>query len=64
MPSKYVLFREDPASHKEVYYVAEGRKGERVQSHDLTKAMRFESARAAYGHGAQLGLLYWKAGVR
>jgi hypothetical protein len=59
----YVLFREDPNTHKEVY-MAEMVGKRPVSVKDPLLAMTFKSARFAYAFGADAGLDWWRVGRR
>ena len=59
----YVLFKEDPNSHREVYF--RDFINEVAQStRDVREARTFETAIRAYEYGDAMGLGWWKVGER
>lgn len=62
--TSYVLFREDPNTHKEVYLLnlVAGVLPQSTKKPD--RAKRFNSAAAGYTFGALFGLNSWRVGQR
>jgi len=61
---KYVLFRDDPNTHKEVYVGASSDYRDWSAVRSLREAMKFQTARQAYEYGAQHKLSWWRVGQR
>jgi hypothetical protein len=60
---KYVLFREDSNTHREVFLAAI-EKGKPLPCAEPQLALAFPSARSAYAFGAEHGLDWWRVGRR
>lgn len=60
----YVLFREDPNTHKEVYLAHISKSGRAYSTRDPRDAIRFETAAAGYALGSAHNLEWWHVGRR
>lgn len=60
---QYVLFRENPNTHREVYL--KRMLGEAAEwTENLAEAKKFASAKRAYAYGARFELEWWRVGQR
>lgn len=65
---RYVLFSEDPNTHKEVYVRGidpfETGAARVEKTRDVAQARDFPDARTAYEYGKRYRLFWWKVGQR
>jgi hypothetical protein len=67
MKLRYVLFRENPNTHKEVYLspaVGDEPEATVPTVNSPRKALQFISAKVAYNFATRKGLEWWRVGLR
>lgn len=69
MKTAYVIFREDPNTHEEVYFKLIARADSRnvaITDEDVESAAQFDTARLGYEYAAQFSPLLdnWRVGLR